>query len=78
MNDRILVTYASRAGSTAGVAEYSEVPSFADRLKFRLSSAFGIWKEGDHRDWGAIRAWAADLQPLLEAKCLAALVRLLG
>jgi menaquinone-dependent protoporphyrinogen IX oxidase len=54
MPDKILVTYASRAGSTAGVAE------------FRLSVLFGVWKEGDHRDWNAIRTWAENLRILLE------------
>lgn len=53
-------------GLFAGALDLNKVPSFVDRLKFRLSIAFGVWKEGDHRDWGAIRAWAADLQPLLE------------
>jgi hypothetical protein len=40
-------------------------PSSADRLKFRLSVLFGVWKEGDHRDWNAIRAWAESVRPLL-------------
>jgi menaquinone-dependent protoporphyrinogen IX oxidase len=53
MPDKILVTYARRAGSTAGVAE------------FRLSVLFGVWKEGDHRDWNAIRTWAENLRTLL-------------
>jgi hypothetical protein len=34
-------------------------------LKFRMSVMFGIWKEGDHRDWNAIRTWAESLHPLL-------------
>lgn len=54
-------------GLFAGTLDISKVPSFGDRLKFRLSVIFGVWKEGDHRDWQAIRAWAADLKPLLEA-----------
>ena len=57
MLNKILVTSASRFGST-----------FSDRLKFRLSVAFGVWKEGDHRDWNAIRAWAQSLYPLLAPK----------
>jgi len=32
---------------------------------FRLSVLFGVWSEGDHRDWDAIRAWAESLRPLL-------------
>lgn len=53
-------------GLFAGALDISKVPSFGDRLKFRLSVAFGAWSEGDHRDWDAIHAWASDLQPLLE------------
>jgi menaquinone-dependent protoporphyrinogen oxidase len=52
-------------GLFAGALDISQVPSFADRLKFRLSVALGAWQEGDHRDWQAIRAWATELRPLL-------------
>lgn len=52
-------------GLFAGALDISKVPSLADRLKFRLSVAFGVWSEGDHRDWNAIRAWAASIRPLL-------------
>ena len=52
-------------GLFAGILDIRKVPSFRDRLKFRLSVAFGVWKAGDHRDWAAVRAWAADLKPIL-------------
>ncbi len=52
-------------GLFAGALDISKVPSFGDRLKFRLSVAFGVWSEGDHRDWNAIHAWAESLRPLL-------------
>ena len=52
-------------GHFAGGLEIGKIPSFGDRLKFRLSVLFGAWQEGDHRDWNAIRAWAAGLVPLL-------------
>jgi menaquinone-dependent protoporphyrinogen oxidase len=52
-------------GLFAGALDIGKVPSFRDRLKFRLSVAFGVWSEGDHRDWNAIRAWADSLRPLL-------------
>jgi menaquinone-dependent protoporphyrinogen oxidase len=45
-------------GIFAGVLDIGKIPSFADRLKFRLSVLFGVWSEGDHRDWDSIRAWA--------------------
>lgn len=48
-------------GIFAGVLDISKIPSFGDRLKFRLSVLFGVWSEGDHRDWDAIRAWAEGL-----------------
>jgi menaquinone-dependent protoporphyrinogen oxidase len=52
-------------GLFAGVLDIRKVPSASDRFKFRISVLLGVWKEGDHRDWNAIRAWAAGLPPLL-------------
>ncbi len=52
-------------GLFAGVLDIGKIASFSDRLKFRISVLFGVWKEGDHRDWNAIRAWAASVGPLL-------------
>jgi len=52
-------------GLFAGALDISKIPSLSDRLKFRLSVAFGVWSEGDHRDWNAIRAWTESLRPLL-------------
>lgn len=54
-------------GLFAGTLDISKIPSFGDRMKFRLSVLFGVWKEGDHRDWNAIRAWAESLVPLLKS-----------
>lgn len=54
------------AGLFAGVLDIDKISSFSDRLKFRVSVLFGIWKEGDHRDWNAIREWAISLGPLLQ------------
>ena len=48
-------------GIFAGALDISKIPSFGDRLKFCLSVLFGVWSEGDHRDWDAIRAWAESL-----------------
>ena len=56
-----------KEGYFAGVLNISKVPSFRARLGFRISVLLGIWKEGDHRDWDAIHAWAEELKPLLEA-----------
>ncbi len=52
-------------GLFAGGLDIKKIPSAGDRLKFRLSVLFGAWKEGDHRDWEAIRKWAEDIKPLL-------------
>jgi menaquinone-dependent protoporphyrinogen oxidase len=52
-------------GLFAGGLDIGRIPSFSDKLKFRMSVMFGIWKEGDHRDWNAIRTWAESLHPLL-------------
>lgn len=48
-------------GLFAGILDISKIPNFSDRLKFRLSVAFGVWSEGDHRDWEAINYWANNL-----------------
>jgi menaquinone-dependent protoporphyrinogen oxidase len=55
-------------GLFAGSLDISKITSFADRLKFRLSVMFGVWKEGDHRDWDAIGTWAESLVPLLNTR----------
>ena len=54
-------------GLFAGALDLRQVPSFGDRLKFRMSIAMGVWSEGDHRDWQAIHGWAEGLRPLLAA-----------
>ena len=48
-------------GLFGGVLDISKNPSWSDRLKFRLSVLFGVWVEGDHRDWDVINKWANDL-----------------
>jgi menaquinone-dependent protoporphyrinogen oxidase len=48
-------------GLFAGALDIRKVPSASDRFKFRLSVLFGIWSQGDHRDWNAIHAWAEGL-----------------
>ncbi len=50
-------------GLFPGVLDVNKVPSFGDRIKFRLSVMMGVWTEGDHRDWKAIHAWATSLVP---------------
>lgn len=52
-------------GLFAGGLDISKIESFSDRLKFRVSVMFGVWKEGDHRNWNAIKEWAVQLKPLL-------------
>jgi menaquinone-dependent protoporphyrinogen oxidase len=52
-------------GVFAGVLDISKIKSLVDRLKFRMSVMMGVWSEGDHRDWNAIKTWAESLRPLL-------------
>lgn len=52
-------------GLFAGALDIAKVPTLRDRLMFRLSVWFGVWSEGDHRDWNAIRAWAEGLRSKL-------------
>lgn len=52
-------------GLFAGGLDISKIESFSDRLMFRVSVMFGVWKEGDHRNWNAIKEWAVQLKPLL-------------
>jgi hypothetical protein len=61
---RVLVKPVSE-GLFAGALNIGKIPSLGDRLKFRLSVLFGVWTEGDHRDWSAIHAWAESLRPRL-------------
>jgi menaquinone-dependent protoporphyrinogen oxidase len=49
----------------AGTLNFKKLPSMGDRIKFGISVLLGIWKTGDHRDWGAINAWAASLKSQL-------------
>lgn len=49
----------------AGVLDLSKIPP-KERFKFLLSIFFGVWSEGEHRDWNAIRAWADRLETSLK------------
>ena len=66
---RVLVRPVSE-GLFAGVLDIRKVPSFSNRLKFRLSVLFGVWEEGDRRDWNAIRLWAESLAPILQKESI--------
>jgi len=52
-------------GMFAGVLDFSKVPLTFNTLLMRLMVLIGVFPRGDHRDWGAIRAWAESLVPLL-------------
>jgi len=53
-------------GLFAGVLDIGKIESFSSRLKFRISVLLGVWKAGDHRDWSAIRTWAASVGSQLQ------------
>jgi menaquinone-dependent protoporphyrinogen oxidase len=52
-------------GLFKGILEINKIPSFSDRLKFRISVLAKVWKEGDHRDWEAIEMWTRKTSGLL-------------
>ena len=47
-------------GQFAGAVNFSKLP-FILRQLFKLFSFIAGGKEGDYRDWDAIRAWAQDV-----------------
>jgi len=49
----------------AGALDFSKLPLTLNTLLMRAAVAFGIFPQGDHRDWNAIRAWAESIRPLL-------------
>jgi menaquinone-dependent protoporphyrinogen oxidase len=54
-------------GYFAGALDSSRLPVSLNGLAMRLVVLMGLWKEGDHRDWSAIQAWAEGLRPRLLA-----------
>ena len=48
-------------GYFAGALDFSKLPFSFNVLAMRIVVLFGIWKEGDHRDWNAIHLWAENL-----------------
>jgi menaquinone-dependent protoporphyrinogen oxidase len=57
---RVLVQPVSE-GYFAGVLDFSRLPFSFNVLAMRFVVLLGIWKQGDHRDWTAIRTWAESL-----------------
>jgi menaquinone-dependent protoporphyrinogen oxidase len=52
-------------GYFAGALDFSRLPFSFNVLAMRFVVLIGVWKQGDHRDWNAIRTWAESLHPLL-------------
>jgi menaquinone-dependent protoporphyrinogen oxidase len=52
-------------GLFAGALDFSQLPLAPNVLLMRAAVAFGIFPQGDHRDWSAIRVWAESIRPLL-------------
>ena len=48
-------------GYFAGALDFSKLPFSLNVLAMRLVVLTGMWKQGDHRDWNAIHAWAESL-----------------
>ena len=53
-------------GYFAGELDFSKLPLTFNTLLMRATVAFGVWSEGDYRDWEAIRAWASVLPAKLK------------
>jgi hypothetical protein len=64
---RTLVTSVSE-GYFAGALDFGKLPLFPEGLMMRVPVALGIFPQGDHRNWDAIRTWARELKPLLKAR----------
>ena len=52
-------------GLFAGNLDISKVPTWKDRLMFRITVWLRVWSEDDHRDWDKVRAWANELADVL-------------
>jgi menaquinone-dependent protoporphyrinogen oxidase len=52
-------------GYFAGALDFSKLPFSLNVLAMRFVVLIGVWKQGDHRDWNAIRTWAESLLPLM-------------
>ena len=64
MSDNVLVTFAARACSTAGVAEAISEILRERGAQVEVAPMQDVTDlEGDHRDWSVIRAWTEDLFP---------------
>ena len=61
---RAMITPVSEA-LFAGTLYLAKIPSFKERLLFRISILSGFFKQGDHRDWKAIQSWAFNLEKVL-------------
>ena len=48
-------------GYFAGALDFSRLPFTLNTLAMRFVVLIGVWKQGDHRDWTAVRAWAESL-----------------
>jgi menaquinone-dependent protoporphyrinogen oxidase len=54
-------------GFFAGVVDFSKLRLIPEGLAMRAILASSKVQPGDYRDWNAIRAWAANLKPMLTA-----------
>ncbi len=52
-------------GHFAGKLEIRKLPSLSDKIKFRISVATGVWKEGDHINKVEISKWSESLSHIL-------------
>lgn len=55
-------------GLFAGGLDFRKLPLNGSTLMMHVPVMMGLWKAGDHRDWGAIQAWAEQTRPLLAGR----------
>jgi menaquinone-dependent protoporphyrinogen oxidase len=52
-------------GYFAGALDFTKLPFSLNKILMQAIVRFGVWSEGDHRDWNAIRSWTMSLKPIL-------------
>lgn len=52
-------------GLFAGTLDFQKMPLNINTLMMRIPVLMGMWRKGDHRDWAAVRDWAAALEKSL-------------
>lgn len=52
-------------GYFAGALDFNKLAKNRETFMLRIPVFMRIWKEGDHREWDKVQAWAREVAPLL-------------